>query len=361
MFNGRIRGLGPRYCPSIEDKINRFADRERHQLFVEPEGRNTCEIYVNGFSSSLPEDVQYKALKLVPGFEDMKMFRPGYAIEYDFFPPTQLYPSLETKFVKQLFFAGQINGTTGYEEAASQGLMAGLNAHQSVNDKEPLVLKRSDAYIGVLIDDLVNKGTKEPYRMFTSRAEYRILLRQDNADIRLTPIAEKIGMQYLEERLKTLDEKKDAAYDIERYIRKLSVTPDQVNNFLQGAGSTPIKQGMKLVAILGRPNIGLDQLRGVIPELNTFLEKYPNDYVELVETTVKYEGYIQKEKEMVDKMNRLEDVKLTSNFDYKSLQSLSAEAREKLSAIKPQTIGQASRISGVSPSDISVLLVHVGR
>ena len=361
MFNGRIRGLGPRYCPSIEDKINRFADRERHQLFVEPEGRNTCEIYVNGFSSSLPEDVQYKALKLVPGFEDMKMFRPGYAIEYDFFPPTQLYPSLETKLVPRLFFAGQINGTTGYEEAGSQGLMAGLNAHLSVNEKDPLVLKRSDAYIGVLIDDLVNKGTKEPYRMFTSRAEYRILLRQDNADIRLTPIAEQLGMQYLDKRLTTLEEKKDAAYDIERYIRKLSVTPDQVNGFLESIGSNPIKQGVKLVSIIGRPNIGLEQMRPVLPELNDFLNKYPNDYVEMVETTVKYEGYIQKEKEMVEKMNRLEDVKLISSFDYQSLQSLSAEAREKLTTIKPRTIGQASRISGVSPSDISVLLVHVGR
>ena len=359
MFNGRIRGLGPRYCPSIEDKINRFADRDRHQLFVEPEGRNTCEIYVNGFSSSLPEDVQYKALKLVPGFEDMKMFRPGYAIEYDFFPPTQLYPSLETKLVKQLFFAGQINGTTGYEEAASQGLMAGLNAHQSVKEEEAIVLKRSDAYIGVLIDDLVNKGTKEPYRMFTSRAEYRILLRQDNADIRLTPIAQKIGMNHLEERSHRLEKKIDAAYDIERYIRKLSVTPEQVNSFLESAGSNPIKQGMKLVTILGRPNISLEQLRQVLPDVNDFLDKYPIDHVELVETTVKYEGYIQKEKEMVEKMNRLEDVKLISSFDYQSLQSLSAEAREKLSTIKPQTIGQASRISGVSPSDISVLLVHV--
>ena len=359
MFNGRIRGLGPRYCPSIEDKINRFADRERHQLFVEPEGRNTCEIYVNGFSSSLPEDVQYKALKRVPGFEDMKMFRPGYAIEYDFFPPTQLYPSLETKHVKQLFFAGQINGTTGYEEAASQGLMAGLNAHLSVKEEEPVVLKRSDAYIGVLIDDLVNKGTKEPYRMFTSRAEYRILLRQDNADIRLTPIAQKLGMNFLEARSQKLEEKIDAAYEIERYIRKLSVTPDQVNDFLSSAGSNPIKQGMKLVAILGRPNIGLEQLREVLPDLNTFLDKYPIEHVELVETTVKYEGYILKEKEMVEKMNRLEDVKLKSNFNYHGLQSLSAEAREKLTIIKPQTIGQASRISGVSPSDISVLLVHI--
>jgi len=361
MFNGRIRGLGPRYCPSIEDKINRFADRERHQLFVEPEGRNTCEIYVNGFSSSLPEDVQYKALKLVPGFENMKMFRPGYAIEYDFFPPTQLYPSLETKLVSCLFFAGQINGTTGYEEAASQGLMAGLNAHLSLNNEDPLILKRSDAYIGVLIDDLVNKGTKEPYRMFTSRAEYRILLRQDNADIRLTPIAQKLGMQGIEQRLQRLEDKKDAAYDIERFVRKLSVTPDQVNGFLSKIESNPIKQGVKLVSILGRPNISLSQLREVIPELETFLSKYPEEHIELVETTVKYEGYIQKEKEMVEKMNRLEDVKLTSNFDYASLQSLSAEAREKLSDIKPRTIGQASRISGVSPSDISVLLVHVGR
>ena len=297
----------------------------------------------------------------MPGFEDMKMFRPGYAIEYDFFPPTQLYPSLETKLVKRLFFAGQINGTTGYEEAGSQGLIAGLNAHQSVNEEDPLVLKRSDAYIGVLIDDLVNKGTKEPYRMFTSRAEYRILLRQDNADIRLTPIAQKLGMYYLDGRLETLEQKKNAAYDIERYIRKLSVTPDQVNGFLDSIASNPIKQGMKLVSILSRPNISLAQLSDVLPDLNTYLSGFPTDYVELVETTIKYEGYIKKEKEMVDKMNRLEDVKLTSNFDYDSLQSLSAEAREKLSSIKPRTIGQASRISGVSPSDISVLLVHVGR
>lgn len=361
MFNGRIQGIGPRYCPSIEDKIDRFADRDRHQLFVEPEGRDTCEIYVNGFSSSLPEDVQYKALKMVTGFENMKMFRPGYAIEYDFFPPTQLKVSLETKLVKNLFFAGQINGTTGYEEAASQGMMAGINAHLAINEEEPFILKRSEAYIGVLIDDLVNKGTKEPYRMFTSRAEYRILLRQDNADLRLSPIAHKLGIRGMEERMERVQEKERAAQEIEKHFRELSVDPEELNNFLESKGSAPLRQKMKLHSVLLRPHIKMDDLRVILPDLDQFLKNYHQEFVELAEINMKYEGYIKKEKEMVDKMNRLEEVRLQEDFNYEELVSLSAEAREKLGQIKPRTIGQASRISGVSPSDISVLLVHMGR
>ncbi len=361
MFNGRIRGLGPRYCPSIEDKINRFADRDRHQLFVEPEGRDTCEIYVNGFSSSLPEDVQYKALKLVPGFENMKMFRPGYAIEYDFFPPTQLKANLETKQVKNLFFAGQINGTTGYEEAASQGLMAGINAHLKINEKEPFILKRSEAYIGVLIDDLINKGTKEPYRMFTSRAEYRIILRQDNADLRLTPLAKELGMHHLEKRMERVAFKEEEAKQVQKVFEKFSVTPDQINGFLESKNSAPIKQGVKFLSILLRPKMDIDELRTVLPALDADLEKFDQESVGLAEVTAKYAGYIKKEQEMVDKMNRLESVKLNDDFDFHALTALSAEAREKLTEIKPRTIGQASRISGVSPSDISILLVHVGR
>ena len=361
MFNGRIRGLGPRYCPSIEDKIDRFADRDRHQLFVEPEGRDTCEIYVNGFSSSLPEDVQYKALKMVPGFENMKMFRPGYAIEYDFFPPTQLKLSLETRLVKNLFFAGQINGTTGYEEAACQGMMAGINAHLAINEEEPFILKRSEAYIGVLIDDLVNKGTKEPYRMFTSRAEYRILLRQDNADLRLSPLAHKMGIQGMEERMERVHRKENAAKEIEKHFRDLSVSPDQLNNFLEQKGSSLLRQKVKLHGVLLRPHVKLEELRAILPELDQFLSQYNQEFVDLAEINMKYEGYIKKEQEMVEKMNRLEEVRLHENFDYNQLVSLSAEAREKLGRIKPRTIGQASRISGVSPADISVLLVHMGR
>jgi tRNA uridine 5-carboxymethylaminomethyl modification enzyme len=361
MFNGRIRGLGPRYCPSIEDKINRFADRDRHQLFVEPEGRDTCEIYVNGFSSSLPEEVQYKALKLVPGFENMKMFRPGYAIEYDFFPPTQLKANLETKLVKNLFFAGQINGTTGYEEAASQGLMAGLNAHLKINEKEPFILKRSEAYIGVLIDDLINKGTKEPYRMFTSRAEYRIILRQDNADLRLTPLAKELGMHHLDKRIERVSFKEEEAKQVQRIFEKLSITPDQINGFLESKNSAPIKQGVKFLSILLRPKMEINELREVLPTLDADLQKFDKESVGLAEVTAKYAGYIKKEQEMVDKMNRLEAVKLNDDFDFHALTALSAEAREKLTEIKPRTIGQASRISGVSPSDISILLVHVGR
>ena len=361
MFNGRIQGLGPRYCPSIEDKINRFADKERHQLFVEPEGWDTVEIYVNGFSTSLPEDVQYKALRKVPGFENAKMFRPGYAIEYDFFPPTQLQLSLETHLVKNLFFAGQINGTTGYEEAASQGLVAGINAYQAINDLEPFILKRSEAYIGVLIDDLVNKGTKEPYRMFTSRAEYRILLRQDNADVRLTPLAHELGIRGTDARIERVHTKVAAAQAIEKYFAETSVAPDDINGFLESKGSAPIRQKGKLDGILLRPNIDLADLRQVLPGLQQFLQQYDVEYAQLAEINMKYEGYIRREQEMVDKMNRLEEVRLLENFDYSKLNSLSAEAREKLNKIKPRTIGQASRISGVTPADVSVLLVHLGR
>jgi tRNA uridine 5-carboxymethylaminomethyl modification enzyme len=361
MFNGRIRGLGPRYCPSIEDKIERFADKDRHQLFVEPEGWSTCEIYVNGFSSSLPEEVQYHSLRKVAGFENMKMFRPGYAIEYDFFPPTQLKVSLETKHVDNLFFAGQINGTTGYEEAACQGLMAGINAHLKIEEKDPFVLKRSEAYIGVLIDDLVNKGTNEPYRMFTSRAEYRILLRQDNADIRLTPIANKLGMRNMDKRLEKVNERIEEVKEIDKYVRKSSVTPGQINSYLDKQGSKPLNQQVKLHSVLMRPNISLVDMRQELPELNVALNKYTPEVINLAEVGLKYEGYIRKEQEMVDKMNRLEEVIIKSSFDYDKLQSLSAEAREKLNKIQPRTIGQASRISGVSPSDVSVLLVHMGR
>lgn len=361
MFTGRIQAKGPRYCPSIEDKIDRFAERDRHQLFVEPEGWDTCEIYVNGFSSSLPEDVQYKALRLIPGFEEAKMFRPGYAIEYDFFQPTQLKVSLETHLVRNLFFAGQINGTTGYEEAACQGLMAGINAHLSIREQDPFILKRSEGYIGVLIDDLVNKGTKEPYRMFTSRAEYRILLRQDNADVRLTPLAAGIGMQGMEARMERVMAKVQAGKDIEKFLRNLSVTPEQLNGFLQEIGSAPLKQQVKLKGVLLRPHINLDKLRPHVAELDAFLNQYTEEQIQTAEIEMKYEGYIRKEQELVDKMNRLEEVKLGEGVDYESLKSLSSEAREKLARLRPRTIGQASRISGVSPSDISVLLVHMGR
>jgi tRNA uridine 5-carboxymethylaminomethyl modification enzyme len=361
MFNGRIQGLGPRYCPSIEDKINRFADKERHQLFVEPEGWDTCEIYVNGFSSSLPEDVQYKALRLIPGFENAKMFRPGYAIEYDYFPPTQLELTLETRLVKNLFFAGQINGTTGYEEAACQGLIAGFNAHLAINEEAPLIIKRSEGYIGVLIDDLVNKGTQEPYRMFTSRAEYRILLRQDNADIRLTPLAVKLGVRGVEERMERVQKKLDAAKAIVDYLAKQSVEPDQVNQYLEKMESSPLRQKVKLDGLLIRPNLDLAGLRAILPNLDGFLQQYEQEFVDLAEINLKYEGYIRKEQEMVDKMNRLEEVRLWEDLDYHTMPSLSSEAREKLTRLRPRTIGQASRISGISPSDISVLLVHLGR
>ncbi len=371
MFQGRIQGLGPRYCPSIEDKINRFADKERHQLFVEPEGWDTCEIYVNGFSSSLPEDVQFKALRKIVGFENAKMFRPGYAIEYDYFPPNQLKLSLETHLVKNLFFAGQINGTTGYEEAGCQGLMAGINAHLAVRDEEPFILKRSEAYIGVLIDDLVNKGTEEPYRMFTSRAEYRILLRQDNADLRLTPLMEKLMGENVEkafgaapsiaDRMQKVNDKRAATVEIERFFKETSVTPDAINGFLESIGSAPIRQQVKLHGILLRPNVELANLRPVLSELDSFLSRYDSDFLGEAETRMKYDGYIRKEQEMADKMLRLEEVKIYENFDYQTLTSISKEAREKLSKVRPHTIGQASRISGVTPADVSVLLVHMGR
>jgi tRNA uridine 5-carboxymethylaminomethyl modification enzyme len=361
MFSGRIQGLGPRYCPSIEDKIDRFADKDRHQLFVEPEGWDTCEIYVNGFSSSLPEDVQYNALRKVPGFEHVKMFRPGYAIEYDYFPPTQLKLTLETHLVKNLFFAGQINGTTGYEEAACQGLMAGINAHQAVVDKEPFVLNRSQAYIGVLIDDLVNKGTKEPYRMFTSRAEYRILLRQDNADLRLTPPAQQLGVRGADKRMERVEAKLEASRKIKRFFEDTSIGPDDVNGFLREKDSAEIRQKVKLHAILLRPHINTADLRQALPVVDEFLRAYPDEFIELAEINLKYEGYILKEQELVDKMTRLEEVKLREDFDYQQVSSLSIEAREKLARMKPRTIGQAGRISGVTPADISVLLVHLGR
>jgi tRNA uridine 5-carboxymethylaminomethyl modification enzyme len=361
MFNGRIQGLGPRYCPSIEDKINRFADRDRHQLFIEPEGRETCEIYVNGFSSSLPEEVQFKALRKIEGFENVKMFRPGYAIEYDYFPPTQLKMSLETHLIKNLFFAGQINGTTGYEEAACQGMMAGYNAHLAVKEEEPFILQRSDAYIGVLIDDLVNKGTEEPYRMFTSRAEYRILLRQDNADLRLTPIAAKMGVMNMDDRMARVLEKEAATDKIKEYFVKNSVEPGLVNNYLETIGSAELKNKVKLGALLVRPHVAMDDLAKAVPTLGEFLDDFDQETLELAETNIKYESYILKEREMVDKLFRLESLSLKEDFDYHNINSLSMEARQKLTKHKPRTIGQASRISGVSPSDISILLIHSGR
>ena len=360
MYAGRIQGLGPRYCPSIEDKINRFAERERHQIFVEPEGWNTVEIYVNGFSTSLPDHVQYKAMQLIPGFENAKMFRPGYAIEYDYFPPTQLKLTLETHLIENLYFAGQINGTTGYEEAACQGLMAGINAHQKVHEKDPFVLKRNEAYIGVLIDDLVNKGTDEPYRMFTSRAEYRIMLRQDNADIRLTEMGHKIGLAS-NERLAQVEKKITDTDEIIKYFKKTSVTPSQINPMLQELGTTTIPQNYKLDAILSRPQVELENITKALPELNEYLKNYDDDALLQAEVLLKYEGYLVKEKQVVDKMNRLEDFIIRDDFDFKSVQSISIEAREKLNKQRPKTLGQASRISGISPADISVLMVHLGR
>ncbi len=360
MYAGRIQGLGPRYCPSIEDKINRFAERERHQIFVEPEGWNTVEIYVNGFSTSLPDHVQFDAIRLIPGFESAKLFRPGYAIEYDYFPPTQLKLTLETHLIENLFFAGQINGTTGYEEAACQGLIAGINAHQKVKEKDPFVLKRSDAYIGVLIDDLVNKGTDEPYRMFTSRAEYRILLRQDNADIRLTEKGHQLGLAN-ENRLRAVEKKINDTEEIIKYFKKTSVTPNQINPLLQELGTTTIPQNYKLDAILSRPQVELKNITSALPETNSILSNFDNEALLQAEVLLKYEGYLEKEKQVVEKMNRLEDVRIKDDFDFLSVQSISKEAREKLNKQRPKTLGQASRISGISPADVSVLMVHLGR
>ncbi|MGG7666980.1 tRNA uridine-5-carboxymethylaminomethyl(34) synthesis enzyme MnmG [Dyadobacter sp. BHUBP1] len=360
MFSGRIKGLGPRYCPSVEDKINRFADKDRHQIFVEPEGWDTVEVYVNGFSTSLPEDVQYAALRKIPGFENAKMFRPGYAIEYDYFPPTQLKSTLETHLVKNLFFAGQINGTTGYEEAACQGLMAGINAHRNVNDLGPFVLKRSEAYIGVLIDDLINKGTEEPYRMFTSRAEYRTLLRQDNADLRLTEKGYEIGLAS-EERVEAVRKKKRETEEIIAKLNVTKLTPDEINSALEAIGTAPIREKIPIAQLLRRPQISIDQLLEASPVVTELLAEYSTDSVQQAEINLKYDSYIEKEMLLVEKMNKLENLAIVDNFNYDGVTSLSFEGREKLKRTRPSTIGQASRISGVSPSDISVLMLYIGR
>ena len=361
MFNGRIQSIGPRYCPSIEDKIDRFATKERHQVFVEPEGWNTVEVYVNGFSTSLPEDVQDKALRKVAGFENVKFFRYGYAIEYDFFPPTQLQHTLETKLIKGLYFAGQINGTTGYEEAAAQGLMAGINAALKIQNRAPFILKRNEAYIGVLIDDLITKGTEEPYRMFTSRAEYRTLLRQDNADLRLTPLSFEIGLAS-KERMDRVIEKQRKTDLFVRFLIETSVRPEVINPILEDNKTAPVSQSMKMFKIAARPQLNFQDLQR-IPSVAAFIlkEDIDNEIIEQTEVHVKYAGYIEKEKNQADKLNRLENVSIPSNFDYHKVASLSIEARQKLTKIKPITISQASRISGVSPSDISVLLVYMGR
>ncbi|MEO7523641.1 MAG: tRNA uridine-5-carboxymethylaminomethyl(34) synthesis enzyme MnmG, partial [Ferruginibacter sp.] len=360
MFKGRIQGTGPRYCPSIEDKINRFAERDRHQLFVEPEGWNTVEIYVNGFSTSLSEDVQLQALRLVPGFEKCKMFRPGYAIEYDYFPPTQLKFSLETKLISNLFFAGQINGTTGYEEAACQGLMAGINAHQSCIGQEPLVLKRSEAYIGVLIDDLINKGTDEPYRMFTSRAEFRTLLRQDNADLRLTEISYKLGLAS-QERMDLLKKKRQEVEEVKTILQQLGLDGKDANDYLNSVYSSPLLMKQKAWQILLRPGIELKLMVRDIAAVNEKLRDYSSDVIEQAEVQIKYDVYIEKEKELVDKMSKLESLSIPDNFNYEKLVSLSNEARQKFMKIQPRTLGQASRISGVNPSDVQILMVYMGR
>lgn len=359
MFNGTIQSLGPRYCPSIEDKINRFADRNRHQIFTEPEGWHTIEYYINGFSSSLPEDIQVKALHQIPGFENAKVFRPGYAIEYDYFPPTQLQHTLETKLIENLYFAGQINGTTGYEEAAGQGLIAGINAHNKVHEKESFTLNRDEAYIGVLIDDLITKGTEEPYRMFTSRAEYRLLLRQDNADIRLTEKSHKLGLATYE-RMKKVEEKVNKSQELEDFLRETSLKPHQINPILEEENSNPVDQAYRASQILTRPNITLNKLEKLEFIRNTS-KNYSDEVREQAEINIKYKGYIEKEKENVAKLQRLENIKIPTDFDFSKVSSLSSEAKQKLNKIKPKTIAQASRISGVSPADINVLLIFLGR
>ena len=360
MFTGRIEGVGPRYCPSIEDKINRFAERERHQLFVEPEGWNTVEIYVNGFSTSLPEEVQYQALQKVPGFENVRFFRPGYAIEYDYFPPTQLTYSLETKQVENLFFAGQINGTTGYEEAACQGLMAGMNAYLKITGQKPLVLKRSEAYIGVLVDDLISKGTQEPYRMFTSRAEFRTLLRQDNADLRLTELSYRLGLASQERMEKVLAKKKEVN-SLKEVLKNNTLEPEEVNPYFEGINSSVITEKQKIDRIILRPSVGLRDLSQRIPKVHDLLKDYQPSSVEQAEIQIKYQVYIDKERELVDKMRQLEDLEIPEQFDYQRIISLGAEAREKLRKVRPKTLGQASRISGINPSDVQILMVFMGR
>jgi tRNA uridine 5-carboxymethylaminomethyl modification enzyme len=360
MFNGRIQGLGPRYCPSIEDKINRFAERDRHQIFVEPEGWNTVEIYVNGFSTSLPEDVQYAALRKIPGFEQAKMFRPGYAIEYDFFPPTQLKLTLETQAIPNLYFAGQINGTTGYEEAACQGLMAGINACLRVQEKEPLILKRSEAYIGVLIDDLITKGTEEPYRMFTSRAEFRLSLRQDNADLRLTALGHALGLAS-EERFEKMCFKKSETAKLVNDLKQKKFTPDAINAGLEKLDTATITEKISAEKLLKRPQLGIKELATLSEELADYLKKYPSEVIEQAEIQIKYESYLEKEQLMVEKLANMEDFKIPVNFDYLSISALSNEGRQKLHKIRPETLGQASRISGVSPADLSILTVYLGR
>ena len=360
MFAGRIDGVGPRYCPSIEDKINRFAERERHQLFVEPEGWSTVEIYVNGFSTSLPEEVQYEALRSVPGFENVKMFRPGYAIEYDYFPPTQLDYSLETKLISNLFFAGQINGTTGYEEAACQGLIAGINAHQKTKEDAPLILKRSDAYIGVLIDDLISKGTQEPYRMFTSRAEFRTLLRQDNADLRLTDLSYKMGLAS-QQRMDNVTAKKKDVTAIKNILKDLSIEPAEINHWFTELNSSPINEKQKAQKILLRPDVELKDFAEAVPKLKIALAPFSNETIEQASIQIKYDVYIEREKELVQRMSHLEELEIPEKFDYKKISSLGNEAREKLTRIKPRTLGQASRISGINPSDVQILMVYMGR
>lgn len=360
MFNGRIQGLGPRYCPSIEDKINRFAERDRHQIFVEPEGWNTVEIYVNGFSTSLPEDVQYKAIRKIPGFEQCKMFRPGYAIEYDFFPPTQLKLTLETQLVENLYFAGQINGTTGYEEAACQGLIAGINAARKVQEESPFLLKRSDAYIGVLIDDLINKGTEEPYRMFTSRAEFRLLLRQDNADLRLTQLGHAIGLASDIRLEKMMDKKNDTAKLIND-LKQKRLSPERINAGLEEIDTATIKEKITVEKLLKRPQLGLNSIKELDADINAYLSKYPKEVLEQAEIQVKYNSYIEKEQQMVEKLNNMENFRIPLSFDYLAIPALSAEGKQKLHKIRPETLGQASRISGVSPADLSILTVYLGR